>query len=260
MNYRGMWTLYVKEVNRFLNVYNQTLIAPLINSLLLLAIFTLIFKNRVDYVEGVPFKQFIIPGLIMMTVIQNAFANTSSTITFGKVLGIIIDMLIPPLSAKELSIALALGGATRGICSGLVVVVAVYILGFAFDHSFFIHVQHFGLAAAYMVLGALLLSLTGMIAGILSDSFDQMSAYTSFIITPLSFLSGTFYSIKNLPEFWQQVNHFNPFFYIIDGFRYSLTGHNDFEISTGLTVLISLNIILFTITYIMLKKGFRIKS
>ncbi len=260
MNYRGLYTLYIKEVNRFLSVYMQTLLAPLINSMLLLAIFTLIFKNRVADIEGVPFKQFMIPGLIMMTVIQQAFANTSSTLTFGKVLGIIIDMLIPPLSAKEISIALPLAGMTRGIISGGVVALAVVILSFIFDSGMMIHIHHFGAMLFYLLSASLLLSLAGMVAGILSDSFDQMSAYTSFVITPLSFLSGTFYSIKNLPEFWQHVNHFNPFFYMIDGFRYSLTGHNDFSLMNGIIFITALNIALFIVIYSMLKRGYRIKS
>jgi ABC-2 type transport system permease protein len=259
MNYRGTWTLYLKEVNRFLNVYIQTLIAPLINTMLLLSIFALIFKNKVTYIEGVPFKQFIIPGLIMMTVIQNAFANTSSTLTFSKVLGIIIDMLIPPLSAMDIAVAISLGGATRGIMAGVVIAIAITILGL-FLPDFLIHIHHFGAMLFYLVSAAFLLSLVGMIAGILSDSFDQMSAYTSFVITPLSFLSGTFYSAKNLPLFWQHVNNFNPFFYAIDGFRYALTGHNDYDIGTGMLVITTLNIVLFCVIYIMLKKGYRIKS
>ena len=259
MNYRGMWTLYLKEVNRFLNVYNQTLIAPLINSLLLLSIFTLIFKNKVDFIEGVPFKQFIVPGLVMMTVIQNAFANTSSTLVFGKVLGIIVDLLIPPFSAKEITVALGLGGATRGIASGFVVLLAVAILSVFVDGLMF-HIHDWGLALFYLFFASLLLSLVGMIAGILSDSFDQMSALTSFIITPLSFLSGTFYSITNLPVFWQNVNHFNPFFYIIDGFRYALTGHNDFDITHGMLFILGLNIASAIAVYSMLKRGYRIKS
>ncbi len=259
MNYLGMQTLYLKEVNRFFNVYNQTLIAPMINSILLLSIFTLIFKDRVEFIEGVPFKQFIIPGLIMMTVIQNAFANTSSTITFGKVLGIIIDMLIPPLSALEITIAVGLGGATRGLASGAVVAVAILILGL-FVPGFAIHIHDLWLVIFYACAASMLLSLVGMIAGIYSNTFDQMSALTSYIIMPLSFLSGTFYSLKNLPEFWQGVNHFNPFFYIIDGFRYALTGHNDFSIATGMGVLLGLNVVFFGIVYVMLKTGYRIKS
>lgn len=260
MNYRGLYTLYVKEVKRFMAVYNQTLIAPLINSLLLLAIFTLVFKNRVNEIEGVPFKQFIIPGLIMMTVIQQAFANTSSTMIFSKVLGIIVDLLIPPLSAREIAIALPMAGMTRGIISGLVGALAVIILALVFDDGLMIHIHHFGIMIFYLCMASLLLALLGMVAGILSDTFDQMSAYTSFVITPLSFLSGTFYSIKNLPPFWQNLNHFNPFFYIIDGFRYSLTGHHDFNIATGMAFITGLTITLYTAVYLMLKRGYRIKS
>ncbi len=260
MNYRGLQTLYLKEVHRFLNVYNQTLLAPLINVLLLLSTFTLIFKARVDVVEGVPFKQFIIPGLIMMTVLQQSFANTSSSLTFSKVLGTVIDLLIPPLSAKELTIAISLAGVTRGIMCGLVCAIAILIIGLAFDPGLMIHVHSWGIMLFYAFSASLFLSLLGMVAGIYSDSFDQMSAITSFIITPLSFLSGTFYSAQNLPMFWQHVNHFNPFFYIIDGFRYSLTGHNDFSIATGMIVLTGLNIMFYGIIYWLLKKGYKIRS
>lgn len=242
-----------------MHVYNQTIIAPLINSILLLTIFTLAIGDRIKEIESVPFRQFIIPGLIMMTVIQNAFANTSSTLTFGKVLGTIIDLLLPPLSPKEITIALALGGLTRGICSGLAVVAAILILSI-FEEGLRINIHDFGMMLFYLVFSSLLMSLIGMLAGIFSDNFDQMSAYTSFIITPLSFLSGTFYSIKNLPEFWQSFNHFNPFFYMIDGFRYSLTGHNDFPLHHGVLILLTLNILAFSITYILIKKGYRIKS
>lgn len=259
MNYYGMYTLYLREVLRFIKVYNQTLIAPLINSLLFLAVFSLALKDRVSDVAGVPLQQFIIPGLIMMTVLQNAFANTSSTLTFGKVLGIIVDILIPPLSPKELAISISLGGATRGVMSGLVVGLAIYILGF-FVPSLAFDVQHWGVMIFYLVFASLALSLIGMIAGIFSDSFDQMSAITSYVITPLSFLSGTFYSTHNLPVFWQQVNQFNPFFYMIDGFRYSFTSHSDANIQTGMWYIIILNIFLFLIVYYMLKKGYRIKS
>lgn len=260
MNYLGLYTLYSKEVNRFFNVYIQTLIAPLINSLLLLAVFNLILVNHVAEIAGVPFNKFIIPGLIMMTIIQNSFANTSSTLTFSKVLGIIIDILIPPLSAKEIAIAISLGGVTRGICSGLVVAFAVEIISIFIFPDFSINIYDFWLMIFYLIFSSLFMSLLGVLAGILSDSFDQMSAYTSFVITPLSFLSGTFYSIKNLPEFWQHISHFNPLFYIIDGFRYSLTGHNDFSITAGITVILVLDVLLFILVYALLNKGYRIKS
>jgi len=260
MNWRGCYTLYLKEVNRFLNVYNQTLIAPLINALLLLSVFKLSIGQRGHEIEGLPFVQFIIPGLIMMTIMQNAFANTSSTITFGKVLGIIIDTLLSPLSPRDITIAMALGGVTRGIASGLVIAVAVYVIGYFFDPTMLFEIKHFWIMVFYLFFSSLMLSLLGMITGIISDSFDQMSAITSFIITPLSFLSGTFYSVKSLPDIFYQISHFNPFFYMIDGFRYSITGYSDFSISTGIITLLAVNSVLFFAVYKMLKTGYRIKS
>lgn len=260
MNWIGCYTLYHKEVARFLSVFNQTLVAPLINALLLLAVFKLSIGQRMANVEGIDFVLFIIPGLIMMTVIQNAFANTSSTLTFGKVLGTIIDTLLPPLSARDITIAMSMGGVTRGIISGIVVGLAVYIAGITFDSSMIFGIHDFWLCAFYLIFGSLMMSLIGMITGIFADSFDQMSAITSFIITPLSFLSGTFYSVKNLPEFFYTLSHFNPFFYIIDGFRYGITGYSDFNISTGIIVILAIDALLFAIVYTMLKKGYRLKS
>lgn len=253
VNWLGLWTLYKKEVMRFLHVYNQTLAAPLVNSLLLLAVFSLALQNHAVSIEGVPFKNFIFPGLVMMVIIQNAFANTSSTLTFAKILGTIIDYLIPPISAGEFTFASVMGGVTRGLLCGLVVGVVTY---------FFIPVEIYSipLMILYAFLASLLLSLIGMVAGIISESFDQMSAITSYIITPLSFLSCTFYSVNRLPEFWQKVTHFNPFFYMIDGFRYSITGYHDSSIGLGISILVLLNTALYYAVYKMIVKGYRLKS
>lgn len=253
VNWLGLWTLYKKEVMRFLHVYNQTLAAPLINSLLLLAVFSLALQNNAVEIEGVPFKQFIFPGLVMMVIIQNAFANTSSQFTFAKVLGTIVDYLLPPISPKELTFALVMGGVTRGLLCGFVVgVVAIFFIP--------INLHSITLMLVYAFLASLLMSLVGMIAGIVSDSFDKMSAITSYVITPLSFLSCTFYSVNRLPEFWQKVSHFNPFFYMIDGFRYSITGYNDSSIVLGLSILVLLNISMYFAVYKMIERGYRIKS
>jgi len=253
MNYLGFKTLYKKEVRRFLKVYNQTIIAPMVNSLLFLAIFSLALGDRVKDVSGIPFQQFMVPGLIMMTIVQNAFANTSSSFIMGKVLGTIIDYLIPPISAGEMTLAMVLGGITRGICAGLSVAVAA---------SFFVEISihNFWLLIFYAIFASALLATLGLLAGIFAETFDQMAAITSYIITPLAFLSGTFYSINNLPQFWQYVSHANPFFYMIDGFRYSMTGHHDGNLATGMSVIIIANILLFAITYKLVKAGYRIKS
>lgn len=253
INWLGLWTLYCKEVRRFMKVYNQTLIAPMVSALLLFAIFFLAMGDHKPDVRGIPFAQFVIPGLIMMTIVQNAFANTSSSLIMGKVLGTVIDYLLPPISPGEMTFAMVAGGITRGFLCGISVTVAMAMLVHIPMHSI-------GLAVVYVLLASSMLSLIGMLAGIFADTFDQMSAVTSYVITPLSFLSGTFYSVHNLPAFWQHFNWFNPFFYMIDGFRYALTGYSDAAISTGLVVLVISNIVLYLITQRLITKGYRLKS
>jgi len=253
INWLGLKTLYFKEVRRFLKVYNQTLVAPMVTALLFLAVFHLAMGDRVKEIGGVPFPVFMASGLIMMTIIQNAFANTSSTLIMGKVIGSIIDYLMPPISAIELTVALVAGGITRGIMSGIAVLIAVI---------FFIpiEVHDFGLLIFYAVFAASILALCGILAGIIADSFDQVHAITSYIVTPLAFLSGTFYSIKNLPEFWQNINSFNPLFYMIDGFRYSMTGHADANIVVGIAVILASNVLLFILVYRLIESGYRLKT
>lgn len=253
INWLGLWTLYVKEVRRFLKVYNQTLIAPMVNALLLFAIFFLAMGGHRPDIQGIPFAQFILPGLIMMTVVQNAFANTSSSLIMGKVMGTVIDYLMPPISPGEMTFAMVAGGVTRGICCGISVTVAMMLVTHVPLHSF-------GLAVFYIVFASSMLALIGLLAGIFAETFDQMSAVTSYIVTPLAFLSGTFYSVHNLPAFWQHFNWFNPFFYMIDGFRYALTGYSDAPIATGMAVLVTANIALYTLAQRLITKGYRLKS
>ncbi len=253
INWYGLRALFSKEVHRFMKVYNQTLFAPMVNALLFLAIFNLALSDRVDTIQGVPFSHFMVPGLIMMTMIQNAFANSSSSLIMGKVLGSIIDLLMPPLNAVEITIAMVGAGIMRGLATGLLVA-----LGISLFVPFGIH--NIWLLVCYAVLACMAMALLGMMGGILADSFDQMSAITSYVITPLSFLSGTFYSIQQLPDFWQQVNLANPFFYMVDGFRYSLTGYHDGDLTFGLSYLIFANIILLIIVYQMIERGYRIKT
>lgn len=252
-NLYGTWTLYLKEVKRFIKVYNQTLIAPLVTSLLFLAIFSLSIGDHVKNVGNVPFVQFVASGLIIMAIVQNAFANTSSAFIMGKVLGTIIDYLMPPLSASEMILAMVMAGVTRGIAVGLMVTLGVSIFVPFSIHSYF-------WLLFYTVASSMLLALLGMFAGIFSDSFDSMAAITSYIITPLAFLSGTFYSVHQLPKFWYKVTQFNPFFYMIDGFRYSMTGHYDSPILTGAITLVMCNIVMWIVVYIMILRGYRIKT
>jgi ABC-2 type transport system permease protein len=252
-NYYGIYTLFKKEVFRFLKVYHQTLFSPAINALLLLAIFSLSVGNNIQKIGNIPFKEFMSAGLIMMVAMQNAFANSSSSLTMGKVMGHIIDYLIPPISAKGMLFAFIMASILRGLLVGIItaLVIAIFVP---------ISFHHFSYAIFSIIFATMFLGLLGMLCGILSDNFDQMSAITSYLVTPLTFLSGTFYSTNNLPPFWQTLAHFNPFFYMIDGFRYGLIGHNDGNIFIGAVVIISCNIILIFAVHHLLKIGYRIKS
>jgi len=254
INWRGAWELYLKEVRRFLKVYTQTIMAPIVTTLIFLAIFVLALGRDVaQHVPGVSFMEFLAPGLVMMAIVQNAFANTSSSVIISKVQGNIVDLLMPPLSSAEILAAYSLGGMTRGILVGAAVLatMAVFV-----D----IHVHHVGYILFHAAGASLMLSLLGIIAGIWADKFDHMAAVTNFIITPLSFLSGTFYSIGRLPENMQIVAHANPFFYMIDGFRYGFIGHDDALPVTGLVVVAVTNVILLTVCYVMLKTGYKLKA
>jgi len=253
MNFAGFYSIYHKEVKRFLKVYNQTLIAPIINSLLFLAIFTLAIGQKINEINGIPFEVFMAPGLIAMVIIQNAFANSSSSLTMAKVLGHIVDFLIPPLSATSLTTAICLAAATRGIIVGVLSFIAIKIF-------IPIDIHNITITIIYFVLTASALGTIGLLCGLYANNFDQMSAITSYIITPLSFLSGTFYSVTSLPGIWQNISHFNPFFYMIDGIRYGIAGYHDGNITTGIIYLVFLNIILMIISIIWIKSGYRIKE
>lgn len=252
-NWLGVWTLYSREVRRFMKVYTQTLLAPVVTTLLFLAIFTLALGGAVRVIAGVPFIEFLAPGLIMMAMAQNSFANTSSSIMVSKVQGNIIDILMPPLKPLELMLCISLGGATRGVCVGLLVGITM---------SLFVPIQihHFGFVLYHAVMASTMLSCLGIIGGIWADKFDQMAGITNFVITPLAFLSGTFYSIQRLPEIFQVAAHFNPFFYMIDGFRYGVIGHADGSLLAGLLVLAGMNALLWSVCYWMFKSGYKLKS
>ena len=253
MNTIGIYTLCKREIWRFAKVWNQTIVAPVVTTLLFLAVLMLALGGHARLVDGVPYEQFIAPGLIMMAIVQNAFANTSSSLMIAKIQGVIIDILMPPLKGSELVFCLVVGGLVRGLAVGVAVMAAVYLFV-----PFTLHSAGVGLF--YVVSASIMLALLGVLTGIWSQTFDQLSAITNYIITPLAFLSGTFYSIKQLPEFWYHVCHFNPFFYMIDGFRYALTGYTDGTIGTGMMVLTAVNIALWAVTAWLFNKGYRLKS
>ncbi|WP_147164930.1 ABC transporter permease [Pararhodospirillum oryzae] len=251
-NGRGLWELYLKEVRRFLKVYLQTLIAPVITTLIFLAIFVLSIGPDMPR-HDVGFTTFLAPGLIMMAMVQNAFANTSSSIMIGKVQGNIVDVLMPPLSPAELTLAFTLGGVTRGLMVGiLVAAVMAFFVPFPIHHPF--HVVYHAVGASLM------LSLLGVLAGVWAEKFDHMASVTNFIITPLSFLSGTFYTIDSLPGPARLLAHLNPFFYMIDGFRYGFIGHDQATPGLGLVVVGVANVGLALGCWAMIRAGYKLKS
>ena len=249
----GVWTLYKRECRRFLKVWSQTLLAPCVTTMLFLAVLNLALGRAGKVVDGLPYDQFIVPGLIMMAVVQNAFANASSSLMLSKIQGVIIDLLMPPFKGGELVFALAMGGVTRGVIVAFSCGCALYMFVPFTMHSF-------GWALYFLVMSSVLLALIGCLSGLFSQSFDQMAAISNYIITPLAFLSGTFYSIKNLPPFWQKVSHADPFFYMIDGFRYAMTGHSDGNVVVGAVVLFCLVIVMSLIVRYAFIKGWRLRT
>ncbi|MEC7650916.1 MAG: ABC transporter permease [Pseudomonadota bacterium] len=254
VNWIGLWTLYMREVQRFAKVGMQTVIAPVITSMLFLMVFAVAVGERAQLAGDTDFIAFLVPGLAMMTVLQNAFANTSSSFVVSKVQGNIVDLLMPPIGPGELLVGMAAGGMTRGIAVGLVAALVLGVFG--------------GLsmpaapltALAFLILGSLALSFAGILAGIWANKFDEMSAITNFLIQPLAFLSGTFYSVDRLPSPFDTIATLNPFFYAIDGFRYGLLGIADRPVVTGIICLVLLNGVLGWLCYVVLKSGYRLKS
>ncbi len=253
VNWLGLATLIRREVMRFMAVWTQTIAAPLVTAGLFLVIFSIAVGQRRGDVLGVDFTTFIAPGILMMTVLQNAFANTSSSVVISKVQGNIVDTLMPPLSPLELVIGYLSGGIARG----LIVAIAIWI---AQEIFMGIGLKHPLLALIFVLLGAALLSGLGLIAGILADKFDQMAAITNFIVTPLAFLSGTFYTIEALPPVLRTISHANPLFYLIDGVRFSVIGLSDSPPLLGLCIGALAVIVVSICAWMMLRSGYRLKN
>lgn len=257
VNWLGLQTLYVKEVRRFLKVSFQTIFAPLISTILFLLVFIQAMGGRAA-VGGVPYVEFLAPGLIMMAILTNAFANSSSSLIIGKVQGSIVDILMPPLSASELMAAFVAGAASRGLL--VAVVTALTSAAFMALASTPMHLNHLWAVVYFSAAAALMFGMVGVIGGIWADKFDQLAAFTNFVITPLTFLSGTFYAIRSLPEPFLTFSHFNPVFYLIDGFRYGFTGAAETSIAIGVGATLAVNIALAYVCYSLLKSGYKLKS
>lgn len=249
----GVYTLTRRETKRFLKVYIQTIIAPVISTALFYIIFALALGGDTKFIQAVPYLDFIAPGLIMMAIAQNAFANPSSSFVISKMQGNIIDILLAPIGPIEMTISYMLGGIARGLVVGFACYLTILFL-----HP--LQIIHPMYILFYAAMGSAMLALIGIIGGIVADKVDHISAVTSFVIMPLTFLSGTFYSIDKLTPFFQYIAHINPFFFMIDGFRYGFIGVADSDLTYGLIMILSINIVLFIGSVLLLKSGYKLKN
>ena len=249
----GFWTLFYKEFLRFWKVAFQTVAAPVLTAVLYLLIFSHVLENRVQVYGQLSYTSFLVPGLVMMSVLQNAFANSSSSLIQSKITGNIIFVLLPPLSYREFYAAYVIASTLRGLMVGAgVLAVSAAFVEVPMANPLWV--------LAFAVLGGVILGSFGVIAGIWADKFDQLAAFQNFLIMPLTMLSGVFYSIHSLPQFWQDVSHFNPFFFMIDGFRYGFFGQSDTSPWLSLGVVSLCFVVLAALTLAMLARGYKLRS
>lgn len=248
----GFQTLFYKEVLRFWKVATQTLTAPIVTAMLYLLIFGHVLEEHVQVYPGVKYTAFLIPGLVMMSVLQNAFANTSSSLIQSKITGNLVFVLLPPLSHWELFGAYVLAAVVRGLAvGGGVFLITAWFAKLSFVAPWWI--------AIFALLGAAILGTMGLIAGIWAEKFDQLAAFQNFLIMPATFLSGVFYSIHSLPPFWQGVSRINPFFYMIDGFRYGFFGQSDVDPLQSFSIVAAFLAVLAGLAIRLLKSGYKLR-
>ncbi len=253
VNWTGLRTLYLREVRRFWKVGLQTVAAPVVTTLLYMMIFVVAMQGARPGAAGASYGQFVGPGLIMMAILNNAFANSSSSLIQAKIMGTAPDFLTPPLSPFELMAGFSLGAATRGMLVGLVTAVAVWPFA------------HFGVHALWAVLyfsviASLMMGFVGVLTGLWAEKFDHLAGVTNFVVMPLTFLSGTFYRVERLPEPFRAVSHYNPFFYLIDGFRYGFIGHADGSLAAGVALTLGLTVGLGVWCWAIFRSGWRLKT
>ena len=249
----GFPTLLYKELLRFWKVSFQTVAAPILTALLYLLIFSHVLEDHVQVYEGVRYTAFPVPGLVMMSVLQNAFANTSSSMIQSKISGSVIFMLVTPLSYLEFFAAYVLAAVVRGLVVGVgVLLCTLWLVDLQFQHPLWIF--------AFAFAGSALLGALGLIAAVWADRYEMIAAFQNFIIMPLTFLSGVFYSIHSLPAFWQQLSHLNPFFYMIDGFRYGFFGVSDVNPVVSLAIVLAFLAMLIWLALSMLRSGYKLRS
>jgi ABC-2 type transport system permease protein len=253
VNWVGVQTLYLREVRRFWKVGAQTVAAPVVTTLLYMLVFVVALQNARPPLHGTPFAEFVAPGLIMMAILNNAFANASSSLIQAKIMGTATDFLTPPLSPLELTIGFSLGAATRGVVVGLVT--AVCVMPFA----------RLGMANVFSIVwfaltASLLMGMVGVFAGLWSEKFDQLSAVQNFVVMPMTFLSGAFYLVDSLPEPFASISRFNPFFYLIDGFRSGFIGHAEGSVLIGAVMSGVLTVVMGVACWLVFRSGWRLKS
>jgi ABC-2 type transport system permease protein len=249
----GCYTLFKKEMARFGKVWFQTVLSPIVTAMLYLMVFSQVLEGRVEVFDGISYTEFLIPGLLMMTVIQNAFANSSSSLIQSKTLGNLLFILVAPISTFQIFLAYTAAAVARGLIVGLgVLLIALLYVK--------VPVYNFGIILLFAISSSAVLGALGIIAGIWADKFDQMAAFQNFIIVPLSFLSGVFYSIHSLTGIWQTLSHFNPFLYMIDGFRYGFFGTSDVPVETSFTVVLVALFVLSAISYRIIDTGYKLRQ
>ena len=253
INWVGFYSLYLKETLRFLSVFGQTIVGPIVTSILFLLVISLAIGEDRPSVLGVSFIEFLAPGLIAMQLVQQAFSHSSSSLLMGKIMGNIVDLIGAPLSASEVTLAIILASVTRSL---MISVISIIIFSLMIE----IEIKNYLIFFTYLFLSSFIMGAVGFIAGLWADKFDHMATATNFIIVPLSFLSGTFYTVERLPNFLKELSHYNPFFHMIDGFRYSFINNMDGSIKFGLIYLSVLAILTWFIAYKLYKKGYKIKS
>ena len=253
INWIGVQTLYLREVRRFWKVGAQTVAAPVVTTLLYMLVFVVALQGARPPLHGTPFAEFVAPGLIMMAILQNAFANASSSLIQAKIMGTATDFLTPPLSPLELTIGFTLGAATRGVAVGLVT--ALCVLPFAK-----LGLANVALIVWFGLIASLLMGMTGVLAGLWSEKFDHLSAVQNFVVMPMTFLSGTFYLIDSLPEPFASISRFNPFFYLIDGFRAGFIGHAEGSLMIGVVMSAVLTVVMGAACWLVFRSGWRLKS
>ena len=254
INTIGTWTLYQREVMRFVKILGQTVAAPMTTAVLFMAVFAVAVGDRMLDGSDLSYVVFLGPGLVMMAVLQNAFANTSTSMVIGKVQGNIVDIIMPPLSPLEVMVAMVAAGVTRGLMVAVITAATLAVLGSA---GWPVHPV---LAVVFLILGATAMALAGLLTGIWADKFDNLATITNFIVQPMVFLSGTFYAVDQLPPPFDQIALYNPVFHMIDGYRYAVIGSASFPPFYAAMILLGICLILGVICWLVLKKGYKLKA